>query len=263
MHQNISHLCHNLEIRHNWLELLDYYHQICRLFDNDDYEELRHLEGEDNFTCINAMIDHMTKFEQYIGSKHFSLLSQPKPLSELESTEQYTQEQEARMREIKNILSIYYPTFTALEMMPAKKIKATSAIKQRAIERSWQLLSFDIDLRLACCSLLERATLNREVHQHLRKICSKEIWTPHRATQRIAYVFERLHFIVSKLQSFIRLKISFEKQYSPELATLIQLSAITNDFECKIIKQKHAEEKRLSEIHGFSSSSGQPITRHH
>lgn len=255
MPDQVSHLSQNLEVHHNYLELFDYYHQVSKLFEGYDGGSFGSISEKDNFKAIQSLFLNIQKLESHIALKYFPLIER-----ELFSTESPKSSSQSllssldnRLHSLEEYIANYSPSASIL-LRKAEGVSLDLKKLHPQSTRCWQQLSFDIALMIHHAPAFDQCRINKTVDRQLKKITQEpHPWSPHRAHQKMSHTFERIHFMVSKLQGVMRLRTTLEQSYSDTLSELVSLSQILKDFESKIIKQKRAEEKRVSDMYSTSA----------
>lgn len=251
MPDHVSHLSQNLEVHHNYLELFDYYHQVSKLFYGYDNGSFGSSSEKDNIKAIEKLFIDIQHLEAHIALTYFPLIEVPSfdTESSRNTSSSILYSLSNRLNSLEDDIQNYYPSASVL-LKKNEPLKFDINKAHPLSANCWQQLSFDIALMIHHATAFDQAIINKTVHTQLKKITQEpHPWSPHRANQKISHVFERIHFMVSKLQSFVRLRTTLEQDYSDTLGELVSLSQILKDFETKIIKQKRAEEKRIIDMY--------------
>lgn len=252
MPDHASHLSQNLEIHHNYLELVDYYHQISKLFYSYDFEVSEMMSENDNFKALEKLFLDIQKLESYIALKHFPLINSQSSFGSENSPntpKALFYSMNKRLHSLEECITHYLPSASMLLKNEQTPQMAHIQTHPQA-SHCWQQLSFDIGLMIYHAPVFDQSIINNAVDKQLQRITQEpHPWSPHRGSQKINYLFDRIHFMVSKLKTLVRLRTSLEQDYSDTLAELVSLSQILKEFELKIIKQKRAEEKRVVDMY--------------
>lgn len=261
MVQQYTHLQQSAEIAHNCQELLDYFQQIQTLFHQPEALSTAGFSaaaGHNTLIAIQELSEHIDNLQQYLISEHFPSLSAPRSYHLIHDRAQQSlspkvvaKEAQRRVQNLQEQLTAFYPGLSTI--LSTQGLNPAPIGKRALLRQLWQDCSFDIDFLLSRAVPLDRAAINHNTHLRLVKFFKEpKIWTAHKAHQGMGKAFEHLHFIVSKMQSLVRLRTMMEPSYSADLGELVQLNTILRDFEIKVIKQKRAENKRLLELEAAS-----------
>jgi hypothetical protein len=246
----LQHFSYSAQLRHDCLELFEYYEQLCLLFDSQPTAAPRKNREKDGLLALQQLSTSIDELQQYASESFYPmLLTDESEQSVVEGLKGLTIQSRQRLENLQSELEIYYPCLSYLLR------GAFIAPKKKSYIDSWQDLSFDIDLILSSRSSLERSELNKAIHLSLAHCFGGQLWTAHRAHQKIGSVLDHLHLMVSKLQTLVRLKTAEEEISHDSLYQLIRLKDCLKDFEIKTIKQKSAEEYEQSYLRASSKPS--------